>query len=99
MRLSLLYVTFFSLLTSCTLANNESQNKGVNISSIEPLTQSIHSDIPASPQEGDSQNITQTRGNVRTTYRQVYQADRWVTKSVKKQIIEQIDNQIVISKV
>lgn len=89
MRLSLPYLSFLLLLTSCTFSNNENPSKNDNTSLNEPLTESSNIDTPTSPQEGDSQTVTQTRESVRSTYRQVYQAGRWVTKSVKKQFVEQ----------
>ena len=39
-------------------------------------------------QEGDTRTITQTRGNVRTVYSQVFENGNWMTKSVKTDWID-----------
>ncbi len=88
MRASLVYLSTFTLLTSCTLTDDDHLLKSHNTSPKKTVAAYSHHNLPAPPQEGDSQSVTQTRENVRSTYKQVYQSGSWVTKSVTKQIIE-----------
>lgn len=57
-------------------------------SSIEILAEGDLLDIPATPQEGDTRTVTQTRGHIRSTYSQNYKDGRWETKSLVKDIVD-----------
>lgn len=47
--------------------------------------------LPSTPglaQEGDTRTVTQTRGNIRTVYSQMFENGNWVTKSTKTDWID-----------